>query len=92
MYSFHNKGSRLKLDDDTCNHRFRDILFLFNSVSAKDSFLYHHQELLSKRLLESLHEPRTDLEEMLLKMLGEEVGNIMVSHHSAMLKDIYSSL
>jgi len=36
-------GVRLKLDDEGCENKFREILFLLMSVSAKDSFLLHYQ-------------------------------------------------
>jgi len=62
------------------------------SVSAKDSFLLHYQEYLAKRLLETLNEPRTDLENLMLKLLGEQLGNVTISHHLAMVKDIEKSV
>ena len=76
------------MDDDNCRNKFRDILFLLSSLSAKDSFLMHYQEHLSRRLLDSLHEPRTDVETIALQMIGEQLGNIIIAQHIAMVKDI----
>ena len=58
------------------------------SVSAKDSFLLHYQEYLAKRLIDSLNEPRTDIEAIMIKLLGEQLGNLTISHHLGMIKDI----
>lgn len=55
MYVFRELGLKLKLDDESGDDRFKDIFLLLNSLSAMDSFLIHHQELMAKRLLESLN-------------------------------------
>ena len=52
----------------------------------------HYQEHLSKRLLDSLHEPRTDVESLVLEMVGEQLGNITISQHLSMVKDIERSI
>lgn len=82
----------MKLDDESCMVRFKDVLFLLASLSAKDSFLLHYQEHLSRRLLDSLNEPRVDIETIVLKQLGEQLGNITIAHHLTMLRDIENSI
>ena len=47
-------GVRLKLDDNECRIKFKDVLFMLASLAAKDSFLFYYQEHLARRLLDSL--------------------------------------
>jgi hypothetical protein len=63
-------GVRLKLDDNDCRIKFKDVLLLLASLAAKDSFLLHYQEHLSRRLIDSLAEPRTDIENLCLQYIG----------------------
>jgi hypothetical protein len=65
---------------------------MLTSVSAKDLFLAYHQDAMAKRLLDSLNEPKLDPELLLLRLLAENLGNIMLNSHFAMIKDIQSSL
>lgn len=85
-------GTRLKLDDEASEGRFREVLFVLSSVSAKDSFLLHYQEYLSRRLLDTLNEPRTDMEGLALRLLGEQVGTLTINQHLTMVRDIDRSL
>ncbi len=88
MYPQVHAGSRLKLEDEASENRFKDILLLLNSLSAKDSYLIHHQELLAKRLVDPLTEPKVEVEQLFLRLLAENLGHIMVAAHSNMIKDI----
>lgn len=92
MYYLPYKGIRLKLDDNDCRTKFKDVLFMLASLAAKDSFLLHYQEHLSRRLLDSISEPRTDIENLTLQYIGEQLGNITIAHHVAMVKDIDRSI
>lgn len=68
------------------------MLFLLGSVSAKDLFLAYHQDLMSKRLLDGINEPKTEIEMILLQMLADDLGTIMLTPHFSMIKDIQNSL
>ena len=52
----------------------------------------HYQELLSRRLIENLNEPRVDIENQALRMIGEQLGTITIAHHLGMVKDIEKSM
>lgn len=47
--------------------------------------------MLAKRMLDGVLEARTEIEHMFLKMLADNLGNIMVASHSGMVKDIENS-
>jgi hypothetical protein len=65
---------------------------MLTSVSAKDLFLAYHQDYMSKRLIESLNEPKFEPEVLLLRLLADNLGNIMMSQHFGMIKDIQNSI
>jgi hypothetical protein len=59
-----------------------------NSVSSIDSFMLYHQELLAKRIVDSLNEPKLEFELLLLKKFSERMGVLSVSPLMSMVKDI----
>jgi hypothetical protein len=65
---------------------------MLTSVSAKDLFLAYHQDAMSKRLLDCLNEPKLEPELLLLRLIADNLGNIMLSQHFSMIKDIQSSI
>jgi hypothetical protein len=65
---------------------------MLTSVSAKDLFLAYHQDSMGKRLLDSLNEPKFEPELLLLRLLADNLGNILLSPHFSMVKDIQSSI
>lgn len=53
-----NSGVRLKLDEEGSLEKLDDVFLLLGSVTSTDSFLLYHQELLGKRLIDTLNEPK----------------------------------
>lgn len=47
---------------------------------------------MSKRLLDGINEPKTEIEMILLQMLADDLGTIMLTPHFSMIKDIQNSL
>lgn len=65
---------------------------MLTSVSAKDLFLAYHQDAMAKRLLDSLNEPKLESELLLLRLLADNLGNILLANHFSMIKDVQSSI
>ncbi len=65
---------------------------MLTSVSAKDLFLAYHQDSMAKRLLDCLNQPKLEPELLLLRLLAENLGNIMLNSHFSMIKDIQNSI
>ena len=65
---------------------------MLTSVSAKDLFLAYHQDCMAKRLLDCLNEPKLESEFLLLRLLADNLGNILLNPHFSMIKDIQSSI
>ncbi len=82
---------KYKHDEDKCLETFKDLLLLLGQLTAKDSFLLYHQEFLSKRTLESLNEPKTEVEHIFLRRIDEQLGSMSVEDHTRMLKDMEHS-
>jgi hypothetical protein len=50
--------------------------------------MLYHQELLAKRIVDSLNEPKLEFELLLLKKFSERMGVLSVSPLMSMVKDI----
>ena len=86
-----HSGIRLKLDEECSLDKFADVFLLFNSLTSTDSFLLHHQELMGKRIVDSLNEPKLEYELLMLKKLSERMGVMSVASHMSMIKDMEQS-
>lgn len=48
-------GIKMKLNEDDTYEKIKDVFLVLENLAATDSFLIYHQELLGKRLIDSLN-------------------------------------
>lgn len=50
----------MKLNEEDTYDRIKDLFLILENLAATDSFLIYHQEMLGKRLIDSLNEPKLE--------------------------------
>ena len=58
------------MGEDEIADNIADIFLILENLVATDSYLIYHQEMLGKRLIDALNEPRVDIELLVLKKMA----------------------